>query len=264
MGIRTRAFGVFCFALILVAGERGAPAAVTPLQTDSIPVTTQTDWGPTTPSLQGQNPMVFNKFDPSLGTLQGVDITMTYSASEVASMTFTTPSTISLRTSQPGSPNVGTRIFINGPADTPGSNLLSASLPVLTYTKTYGTQAGQTLPQTFSTSNPAGSQFYLTPDGQTTNAPQTGTVTVHITDPAQLALFTGPGTIGLPAHANAGSTFVTNTGNGSGTVMTFAGVTANLQYSYAAVPEPSSMALLGLGGGGLLLAGRSRRRTSAA
>jgi hypothetical protein len=44
--------------------------------------------------------------------------------------------------------------------------------------------------------------------------------------------------------------------------MTTAGVTVSIQYTYA-VPEPSSVALLGLGGCGLILTRRFRRRMSA-
>jgi len=232
---------------------------VTPVQTDSIGLT-QTDWNTATRSLQGQNPLAFSQFDSRLGPLQAVNITMTFTTREVASMTFVTPSTTILRSSLPQTPDVGTRVTLGGPTNGPATTLLTGQAPVFTYTRTYGFQPGQPLPQTFSTQFQPGNDLFLTPDqqrGNTTNS-FTGTRTLTITDPSRLALFLGTGTIGLPAMATGGATFVNTSGNGSGRIETFAGVTVSLSYTY--VPEPSSVALLGLGGGGLLLAGGFRRR----
>jgi hypothetical protein len=248
---------------LLFLGDSNAWASVTPVQTASIAETIP-NWGPSTPSLAGQDPLVFNKFDPALGQLQSVSISMTYTTRESVSMNFTVPTTIVLKSSFAQSPNVGPTITLNGPAGGSATPLMTASAPVFTYTKTYGGSNGQSLPQSFS-NNPAqyqpGSPFFLTPDGQpnNTNSSFTGTKSVTITDPSQLALFTGNGTLGLPAFATAGETVTVNGGNGSGMILTYAGVTVSLSYNYV-VPEPSSMALLGLGGGGLLLVGRLRRR----
>jgi hypothetical protein len=68
------------------------------------------------------------------------------------------------------------------------------------------------------------------------------------------------GTIGLADTANANSSFYSDSGNGAGRVLTSAGATVTVQYTYQAIPEPSGLILLGLGAGFLLLAaGRSGR-----
>jgi hypothetical protein len=250
---------LFCLA-VLFLGESSAVADVTPYQIHGI-VPTIPNWGPTTPSLLGQNPLVFDKFDPSLGQLQSVNLTVMYTTQEAVNMNFTTAATITLRSSSAETPNQGTQILVNGPD--PNLNLLTASVPVFTYTKTYG-GPGQTLPQSFS-SNPntfqPGSPFFLTPDGQPGNINSTfnDNRNLTLTDPGQLALFTGTGTVGLPVFAKGGTFFSTTSGNGSGSIVTYASVAVALSYTYV-VPEPSSMALLGLGGVGIVLAGGFRRR----
>jgi hypothetical protein len=238
-------------------------ATVTPVQTESIPLT-QTDWNSTTSQLIGSNPMVFNQFNSALGTLNSVNLTVSYTTVEAAGMMFTTPATITLSTAFPGT-NTGTTLSLEGPGGT--GNLLTATAPVFTYTRTYGGAPGQTLPQLFSTDTnrfAPGSPFLLTPNGQPGNTTNsfTGTQTITFTNPAQLALFTGSGTVDLPAAAKAWSSFTTTSGNGMGAIQTFAGMKVSLSYTYT-VPEPSSVALLGLGGGGLLLLGRLRRKAAA-
>jgi len=123
------------------------------------------------------------------------------------------------------------------------------------------------LPQSFSNETSRyqpGSPFFLTADGQPDNITSTftGTRSLTLTDPGQLALFTGPGTVGLPVFAAAGSFFSTTSGNGIGSIVTYAAVTVQLSYTYA-IPEPSSVALLGLGVVGIVLAGGLRRRRTA-
>jgi hypothetical protein len=253
MRVRELCIGLFCFALTSVVAETGARAAMTAPQSVTIPNTTETSWMPGTPSLAGLDPMMFNRFDPALGTLTAVDVTMSYSLSRSISMSFTTPSTITIVAAP-------TTLALEGPLG--GTLSLKAPVDSVTYQ-----QAG--LPgQTYSTSEPVGSQFYLAPVGlphNTPNLPFTGTLSSQLTKAPDLTLFTGPGSVGLNASAIAGiSTITSSTGNGSGSVNTFAGLTVTVQYEYAAVPEPSSVALLGLGGGGLLLLGRMRRRVHAA
>jgi hypothetical protein len=264
MRVRASGFGLFCVAMLFLGGSDAVaavnPIVTTPLQSQSIAPTIP-NWGPTTPSLQGKDPLVFSQFDPSLGQLQSVNVTMSYNTSEVVNMNFVTASTITLRSASAATPNQGAMVVLNGPI--PNTNLITASAPVFSYTKTYGSP-GQALPQAFSndpTKVQPGSPFFLTPDGQPNNLTSTfsGSQSVTISDANQLALFTGTGTVGLPVFAAAGSSFTTTSGNGSGSIITRAGVTVTLSYTYV-VPEPSSVALLGLGGGGILLAGRIRRR----
>ena len=263
MRMRTSGLGCFCLALLFL-GESSALAAVTPVQTATIAPTIP-NWSQATASLAGSDPLVFNQFNPALGQLQSVDVTMTYTTYNLVSMRFSVGTTIILRSAFDQTPNAGPTVTLNGPTTGPSTTLLTASSPVSTYTKTDGV-LGQVFaqPQSFgddTTRFTPGSGSFLTPDGQPTNFTNsfTGMKSVTITDPSQLALFTGPGTVGLPASSTAGRTITVDGGNGFGSILTFTGLTVDLSYNYA-VPEPSSMALLGLGAGGLLVAGRLRRR----
>jgi hypothetical protein len=271
MSRRAIVFGVLCLSIASLSARTEVSAAVTPVQTDSIPLT-QTNWGPGTSSISSVNPMTFTQFNPSLGTLDAVNLTFTYSALNVVTMKFITPSTttIQVSTASAADPTHGTQITLNGPSNTPGSNLFTASLPVWTYTRTEGgSTISPSTPVIFSSNPnqvPVGSPFFLTPDQNPTNTSNsiTGTLLKTLSDPASLALFQGTGTIGLPANAMAASHFSTSTGNGGATIITEAGVTLSISYSYTPVPEPSSLALLGLGGGGFFMVRRYRRRVATA
>lgn len=264
MRARASGLGLFCLAVLFLGGSSAIadvlPIVSTPVQVESIRPTIP-NWDQNTPSLAGQNPMVFDQFDPNLGQLQSVNLKIGFSTTELVNMKFTTAATMILRSSSQQSPNQGTSISLNGPG--PGSLLATLSAPVLTYTRTYGT-AGQLFPRDFSNDQARfqpGSQFFLTPDGQPNNfgGRFDETRDLAITDPRLLSLFTGTGTVGLPVSATGGTFFSTSSGNGAGSILTFASVTVALSYTYA-VPEPSSVALLGLGGIGIVLAGGLRRR----
>jgi len=249
--------------MTLIFGFNVAIADVTPIQSASIPDTTQTNWSGTTPGLQGVNPLVFNQFDPHLGTLRSVNLTMSYTISQSTSITFSTAATLKMTSgfeSSPDGPFVGTTVALALPAGGTSTTLLEAQAPVLTYTKTFDPGA---TPQTFSTDLPPSSPFYLKPDGQANNT-FTGTVATTITDPTLLALFQGSGTIELPSSATAGSSMAYTNGNYESRVLTFAGLTVQISYNYTpeapVVPEPSSVVLMGMSGGLLFLAERLRRR----
>jgi hypothetical protein len=262
MRVRLSRFALFCLATTFLNGS-SASAFVTPVQSQSI-APAYAVWGPNT-TFQGA-PLVFDQFNPALGqTLQSVNISVSYSFSNKVSMTFTDPSdaeTISLTSSLPQTPTVGPTITLNGPSNGPLSTLLTVSAPVVSYTKTYSAP-GQNLPQTFSNDLnrlQPNSPFFLTPDGQPNNITSTftGTRSITITDPSQLSLFLGSGKFVLPASATFGATLHKTGGNYNSYLVTDAGLTVNL--SYNVVPEPPSVALLGLGTGGLLMASRLRRR----
>lgn len=81
---------------------------------------------------------------------------------------------------------------------------------------------------------------------------------VVLTDPADLALFVGLGTISLPVSA-AGASTATGAGNIVSQFSTFAGAGAEILYTYKPVPEPTSIALIGLGVAGVLASRRFAR-----
>ena len=254
--------GTVALGLCLFLGIDAAIADVTGVQSASIPNTTQTNWSSSTPSLQGTNPMVFNKFDTSLGTLQSVNLTMSYSITQSTSITFSTASTLQVTSGfeKTGSSTLqGTTIDLSLPNSGGTTTLVQAQAPVLTYTKTFDPNGTA---QTFSTDLPPTSPYYLKPDNQDSNK-ITGTVSKTITDPTLLALFAGAGTIELPASATSASMVTNTNGNYGSRVLTYAGITIEISYTYApvVVPEPSSVILMGLGGGLVLLCHRRSRRS---
>jgi len=261
MGRRPSLLLFLCLFLAQLGG-RPSYALVTPTQTSTINPAYAV-WGPNT-QFQG-GPLVFDKFDSSLGTLASVNLEVTYSFRNQVSMTFTNPAgaqTISLTTALAKSPNTGPTITLGSPTNGPLSTLLTVSAPVVSYTKTYGGN-GVTQAQTFSNNTnqySPDSPYFLTPDGMPDNKTSTftGTRTITLTDPSLIALFTGSGTFVLPAQASFGSTLREAGNNDYGSLITYAGMSINLTYTY--VPEPSSVALLGLGVGGVLISGKLRRR----
>ncbi len=265
MSGRTLALGLISLTASFVSTLNVAKADVTPVQSASIPDNTQTNWSSSTSSLAGINPLTFKQFDTSLGTLQSVNVTMSYSISQSVSLTYSTAATLTVTsgfTPSAGAPLQGTTVDLTLPTGSSSTTLLEGQAPVLTYMKSF--DPGST-PQTFSTNLPPTSPYYLAPQGQTGNT-FTGTKTTTITDPSMLALFQGTGTIGLPASSRAGSSVTQDNGNYGSTILTYAGVTVTISYNYTpstVVPEPSSIVLMGLGGGVTLLSYRIRRRRSA-
>jgi PEP-CTERM motif len=75
---------------------------------------------------------------------------------------------------------------------------------------------------------------------------------------SDFAKFVGPGTVTFDVVATAGYNIPNTSGNAVGTSLTYAFPEAVLTYAYT-IPEPSSLALLGLGVGGWLLARHHRR-----
>ena len=193
-------------------------ASITTSQTLSIPAT-QTNWGPGT---SGVGPLVFSKFDPTLGTLNSVQISMAYTFNHDINLTFGSPSTLSEKTT-------GSQIVVEGPGGgvyltgtpNPVSQELANSAGPYPFTKTFPTA---------SVSN--------------TTAPLT------LTSPADLALYTAHTageTVSLPVLAQSNSAFSSSTGNGQGQIKTTASAKVTVSYTYTPVPEPSTLAILGLG-----------------
>jgi hypothetical protein len=90
-------------------------------------------------------------------------------------------------------------------------------------------------------------------------SPLTATITPGSPD---FAKFLGPGTVTFAVVATAGYNIPNTSGNATGTSLTYAFPDVTLTYTYA-IAEPSSLALLGVGVGGWLLARWHRRRVGA-
>jgi hypothetical protein len=211
-------------------------------QTDTIPLT-PTDWTPTnfSPSV---NPAPFTKFDPSLGTLKSVKITLGDMLTQDVSMQFTTAANITVVGDQ-------NHVTVERP-DT--STIIDAAIPAYNVSQAY---SGPTFPHSITM-----------PTHTTQNTQQP----VILTSAADLALFTQSAAndtlIRLPATARSNSMFNSSTGNGFGSVVTNAGATVTIQYTYQPVtpatqlPEPATLAVLGLGIAVFTIA--QRRRAKAA
>jgi hypothetical protein len=262
MRLRASVIGQFCVAVTMVMGLSAADAAVQ-TQTETLNPT-QPAFGPGV----GNNPLVFNKFDPTQGTLNSVTLDMSYTSNRQVTITFTGPSAASVTTSSLSNPSQGGTISIGNPGATTSTagSLLSATLPVLKYSVNDSTNtSGQTT--VYSTTGAAGTlplQAFNT-SGAPVSSSQSGTASTTLTG-AQLALFTGSGQVGLPVFATNPMTQTATDQTAKASVQTLDGVSLTLTYNYTpnAVPEPSSVALLGLGGGGILLVRRFRRRAVSA
>ncbi len=174
------------------------------------------------------NLLTFTKFDTTLGTLTSVHIQLTgyeetgYTATDLGGATntfvFTNDVTVNLKTL--------------------AGDTLSTVLPTVTDTRTVdanGTYSSPGFP------------------GRTLTNTVTGPEAVYL-DAATLALFVGPGSITLDTSATSANSVI-GTGDITSTILTRYNATASVWYDYEAaptkVPEPASMALLGLGAVGL-------------
>ncbi|MDR3638164.1 MAG: choice-of-anchor E domain-containing protein [Isosphaeraceae bacterium] len=209
-----------------------ARADVTAPQTVSIGAT-DTNFGPGTAL---NDPMVFNQFNPSLGTLTSVSVSVSYDFIHTSTITFYTPGTIGTSATE---------------------NTISVTLP------NGQTIASGTAPDYSSSTKFDPSTMSL--NKSITLAPKTDMGSlgpVSLTSSTDLALFTGSGTISIPVLASSLAGQSTNNANCGARVTTEAGAKVTISYTYTphpAVPEPSSVVLLGLGGCGLFLYRRRRQ-----
>ncbi len=158
--------------------------------------------------------LTYDKFDPSLGTLLSVRLAF---AGTIAS----------------------TFVFFAGPTPTVVTADVAGTIAI-------GPTAGSTTSILATIDNDATRSL---PANGSDSFAQTaiGSAGFSSTDPTDLALFTGPGTLTVPLAVTATSLVSTDTGNGGGLVRTKAGGDFTIRYEYRAVPEPSSVALMGLG-----------------
>jgi hypothetical protein len=221
-------------ALILLAPSVSQADLSTPDQILSVSAT-KTDWGPVShPPITA---LQFSQFNPSLGTLTGVSISLDYNFSSQVTLNAVNASTLTMVVqgymvlSLPQNDGQIHNIF--SPSDTPNFN--------------------NVVQHTFSG-----------PNSYSSTQDFSNTVSTELTSSAVRAQFTGTGTIGLPIGASVPVTnFYTSTSQGHGVATTYASATVTLSYDYIPhipIPEPSSLVLLSLAGGGMLFAAHRRRR----
>ena len=84
----TGALAILGWAAMMAAGLPASGAAITSTPQSATIPPTETDWGPSNfPNTV--NPLNFTKFDPKLGTLEAVHLSLSYAVNQTVSMTFT-------------------------------------------------------------------------------------------------------------------------------------------------------------------------------
>jgi hypothetical protein len=259
---------VFC---LLAQHARAGGLIITPLQTQSTSppdVLIATNWGPGTAGID--NPLVFNQFNPQLGTLSTINITFTTTIRNDYELIFAktpTPTTIYVATTQTTDPSVladpvKRAMLTDGPTVTLFGSDGSTQIFGPPATRQPVDLVQMTEPSgTFSSLLPITNPNFIPPTLTTQSFSRTLT---EADSPSLFAEFIGTGNVGLPVTATSFSSFYSSTGNGGGAVLTKANAVVTLQYTYSAfVPEPSSTILLGLGIGISVLAGKAGRRRAA-
>lgn len=272
MSRRNHAFALSFLVVLWLCHHPAAGGELsTPLQTQSIPMT-QTDWGPGTDGLK--DPMTFQQFNPGLGTLDAIDITLTATIQNNFELIFVAtpiPTTLYVATTQTTNPSVlanpslvqqltdGPTVTLKAPDGTtslfgaPGTTL---PVDVVTMTESSGT---------WSSMLPVTDPHYIAPSNATLSLSRS--LDSSDAPSSLLSQFVGTGTIGMPFTAVAHSSFYSDTANGGGMVLTSADATVTVQYWYsppapASIPEPSSVILLGLGSGLAAVAAVRHRRAT--
>jgi hypothetical protein len=266
MGRPKIVFKLSCLVVFWLS-QHGAEAGqfLTPLQTQSIAppgVLIPTNWHQGTSGIT--DPLVFQQFNPSLGTLDAVDVTMTATIRNDYTLTFVpTPITTTLfvATSATTDSSIladpvkramltdGPTVTLFGPdgiAQIFGPPATRQPVDFVTLTKPSGT---------FSSTLPVTDPNFIPPTMTTASFSQ------HLDTSNAASLlpdFIGPGTVNLPVQATAFSSFFSDSGNGTGGVTTKANAIVTVQYLF--VPEPTSAILAILGIGTSLLACQLRRR----
>jgi len=267
-------FELFCLAFSLLSHHAIAGGVIlTSLQTQSAwPSGTlvDTDWG---------RGLIFDQFNPKLGTLNSIDITLTATVRNEYELIFSTPSTLYVATSQTTDPRVladpteranltdGPTVTLFGPNGTTqifGAPATRQPVDLVQLTEPSGTSSSL-FPITWSSLLSITDPHFIPPTETTQSFSRT------LTDENAHLLFSefiGPGNVDLSAFATAFSSFYSSSGNGSGGVTTTANASVTIQYAYTSVPEPSSLILwlgMGLGIGiSFLASSRLRRRAACA
>jgi PEP-CTERM motif len=268
---RSIGFELSCVAfLFLVQRPVSGGEIVTPLQTQSTSapgVLVATNWGPGTNGVT--NPLVFDQFNPHLGTLTSIDLTLTTTVRNDYELIFVKtpiPTTIYVATSQTTDPSVladpsKRALLTDGPTVTlfgPNGSTQIFGAPATRQPVDFVqlTESSGTWSSLFPITNPN-----FIPPTMTEQSFSLGLTAANA--PSLFSEFIGTGEVDLPVTATAFSSFFTSSGNGGGAVLTAASAVVTVQYSYFAattIPEPSSVILLGLGIGMSFLASRRTRR----
>jgi hypothetical protein len=208
--------------------------------TTSIPLT-PTEWasGAGTPAV---NDLTFKQFDPTLGTLDSV--VLTYSGSMTTTITVTNISG-----------------FLGSPATSSGTVATQSVVSI----QDSGGDLMNPLSQLAILSPPQSYALAGTPNGNTQvfTEPETSlSDSFTYLAPAVLADFTGSGTIQLAASTSTGIVYNNTGGATFPSQISSAALGGTIIYTYTpTVPEPSALALVGVGFAGLMgFVWRSRRR----
>jgi hypothetical protein len=199
------------FAAALCIPAVPAFAALTTFYTATSPIpSTLTDW---------TNTLSFQKFDPSLGTLTGVQLYLSGSADTTLSVTNESQSISSVNVS------VNTQITVQDA----GSNLISPAIDLIIPTFSYTVNSGDTLSSGMQTKSDSSLNQY--------------------TDAAVILEFTGTDFISLNAATLTETLLSYAGGNSDVDQITHAQLTGSVTYIYEQknIPEPATIMLMSLG-----------------
>jgi hypothetical protein len=174
--------------------------------------------------------LAFTQFDPSLGTLQSVELDFSSALNTTLTIQNQSPTSSSF-----GSANTELLVTVQDA----GNNLIAPELDLTSPGFTYTLGAGQSLTSGLLSQSGSSSDLY--------------------TLPAVLSEFTGVGTFSLAGSTFTQTLLANSGGNTTASQTTYASLTGQVIYTYTAVPEPSTFGLLALGLGALPFLRRHRQ-----
>jgi hypothetical protein len=209
--------GLMAIGVVLLAGNTSSFAQSHVSYNTSTPIanSTTTDW---------DNPLTFQQFNPSLGTLDSVTLNLSGQISTVLMIQNNAASSSS------GHDSTDVSFFVDDTDD----NIGAASTP-------------------FPEMDPDTTHYdYSLAAGDSVTTPTltgSGTFSQAYTEAAILTEFTGTGSFALDANTSTFTDLSNNGGNTSDSQTTQAGLTGSVEYTYTATaaPEPGTYSLLALG-----------------